>query len=131
MFDIDKIMEMLDWNNSIEDQALAIESAKNVKCINVFLQPGSPYGKRVWDNCAKILSARSDKELAPYLIPLLEWMQDLNWPGALTILDRMISYTDMSAFNFALNRCIARATALQDETWLANLYELRDARISR
>ena len=116
MFDIDKIMEMLDWNNSIEDQALAIESAKNVKCINVFLQPGSPYGKRVWDNCAKILSARSDKELAPYLIPLLEWLQDLNWPGALTILDRMISYTDMSAFNFALNRCIARATALQDET---------------
>lgn len=132
MINIDCIMDMLDWNNSSEIQNQAINLAKSVKSINVFIQPlDKLHNKNVWDNCAKILSARSDEELAPYLIPLLEWLQDLNWPGALTILDRMISYADMPFFEFALNECITCATALQDETWLANLYELRDARISR
>lgn len=56
MVNIDAIMALLDWNNSAEQQERGIELAKNVKCINVFLQPNQrEYGKNVWDNCAKIL----------------------------------------------------------------------------
>ena len=61
MVNIDAIMALLDWNNSAEQQERGIELAKNVKCINVFLQPNQrEYGKNVWDNCAKILSERSN-----------------------------------------------------------------------
>ena len=31
----------------------------------------------------------SDDRLEPYLPSLLEWLQDLNWPGALIIMDRL------------------------------------------
>ena len=59
MVSIDYIMDLLDWNNSKEDQERGVKLAESVKCINVFLQPNSyRYGKNVWDNCAKILSAR-------------------------------------------------------------------------
>ena len=86
MVNIDYIMDLLDWNNSIEKQEQGIALAKDVKCINVFLQPGCyKYGKNVWDNCAKILSARSNEELSPYMIELMEWLQDMPWPGAFCI----------------------------------------------
>ena len=86
MIDIDYIMGLLDWNKSIADQAEGIKIAENIENINVFLQPCSKnYNKNVWDNCAKILSARSNEELSPYMIELMEWLQDMNWPGAFCI----------------------------------------------
>lgn len=54
MVNIDAIMALLDWNNSAEQQERGIELAKNVKCINVFLQPNQrEYGKNVWDIAPK------------------------------------------------------------------------------
>ena len=127
MVNIDYIMDLLDWNNSIKKQEKGIELAKNVKCINVFLQPGGRYyGKNVWDNCAKILSERSDDELSYYLIELLEWLQDTNWPGATCIFERIKRYSDDESFNFAYNYCIKRAHILNDEIWLNNLDDLKN-----
>lgn len=125
MCNIDEIMDMLDWNNNLDEQIKGRELAKEVKSINVFLQPLDQYhNKNVWDNCAKILSDRSDKELMPYLFPLLEWLQDMNWPGALCILDRVNKYADDRSFDFAFRECIRRATALDDHIWLNNLHEI-------
>lgn len=53
MVDIDYVMELMDWNNSIENQKKGVALARNIKCLNAFLQPGAPYGKSVWENCAK------------------------------------------------------------------------------
>ena len=125
MCNIDHIMELLDWNNSSEEQSKGIELAREVKCINVFLQPGPPYSKRVWENCAKVLAERSDEELAPYLIHLLEWIEDLNWPGALCILERLRKYKDNNLIDFALSECKRIAKATDEETWLNNLMMIR------
>lgn len=90
MIDIDYIMSLIDWNKSDNEQVDGIKMAEGVENISVFLQPcNEKYNKNVWDNCAKILSKRTDDELSPYLVELLEWLQDLNWPGALVILDRL------------------------------------------
>ena len=121
MVNIDYIMELLDWNNSMEKQSQGIQLARSVKCINVFLQPGTPYGKRVWDNCAKILAEKTDEELSFYLVELLEWLQDLNWPGAFCILDRLQRYANNSSYNIAFNICIKYAQALQDDVWENNM----------
>ena len=65
-----------------------------MKSINVFLQPTDKYhNQNVWENCAAILAKRSDEELSYYLVELLEWLQDLNWPGALVILDRLKAFS--------------------------------------
>ncbi len=126
MVDIDYIMELLDWNNSIEKQEQGVELAQNVKCINAFLQPGNRYyGKNVWDNCAKILSARSNEELSPYLIELMEWLQDMNWPGAFCILDRLKGMVNEPLFQYSYTICLKCAKALDDEAWESNLKMLK------
>lgn len=125
MVNIDYIMELIDWNNSIEEQALGIRLARDVKCINAFLQPGSPYGKNVWDNCAKILSERTNEELAPYLIELMEWLQDMNWPGAFCILDRLKKMTGDSLFEYLYNSSLKYAKVLEDDVWGSNLKMLK------
>lgn len=127
MVNIDYIMDLLDWNNSIERQEQGIEMAKDVKCINVFLQPGSRYyGKNVWDNCAKILSARSNEELSPYMIELMEWLQDMNWPGAFCIFDRLKGMVNEQLFQYSYTICLKCARALDDETWESNLKMLNE-----
>ena len=125
MVNIDYIMELIDWNNSIEEIALGIRLARDVKCINAFLQPGSPYGKNVWDNCAKILSERTNEELAPYLIELMEWLQDMNWPGAFCILDRLKKMTGDSLFEYLYNSSLKYAKVLEDDVWESNLKMLK------
>lgn len=56
-----------------------IRLVREINDLSLLIQlPAEP---SVWDNCAKILSERTDKELSPYLVELLEWLQDLNWLG--------------------------------------------------
>lgn len=122
MVNIDEIMALLDWNHSAEQQELGIELAKNVKCINTFLQPNHrDYGKNVWDNCAKILSARSNEELSPYLVDLMRWLQDMNWPGAFCVLERLRGMVNDPFFMRSYMSCLKCADALEDEVWKRNL----------
>lgn len=121
MINIDYIMDLFDWNNSEEDQNKGLELAKDVKCVSVFLQPGLPYGINVWDNCAKVLAAKNDDELEPYLIGLLEWLQDMNWPGAFCILDRLQNYANVQPLDICIRICLRKAKMLNDETWEDNL----------
>lgn len=122
MVNIDYIMGLIDWNKNSAEQMKGIQMAKDVENIKVFLQPcNKNYNKNVWDNCAKILSERTDEELSPYLIELLEWLRDLNWPGAFCILDRLQQYADDALYNRAFNICIKYARALDDDVWESNL----------
>ena len=121
MVNIDYIMNLFDWNNSDDDQRRGVELAKDIKCISAFMQPGSPYGKNVWENCAKVLAKRDDSELEPHLIELLEWLQDMNWPGAFCILERLENYTDNRSLLVGLKICLRKAEILNDEMWENNL----------
>ena len=126
MVNIDYIMDLLDWNNSEEQQAKGIALAREVKSINVFLQPTDKYhNKNVWENCAAILAERSDEELSYYLIELLKWLQDMNWPGAFCISDRMKQYRDESSLQSAFFYCTKQAKLSNDETWERNLCEIK------
>lgn len=85
-----EILQMLDCRNELEIQNKGIELAANFNDISVFILPMHPlYNKNVWENCAKIIEKKSDQELAPYIIRLFEWLQDLNWPGAFIIIERL------------------------------------------
>ena len=125
VFNIDLIMDMLDWNQPKEIQNQGRRMARELKCINVFLQPcHKGCNKNVWDNCALILSERKDEELEPYLCKLLSWLQDLNWPGAEIIMERMEKYKKTKMFVWALRECMEDARKLDDENWRNNLLEL-------
>ena len=125
MYNIDDIMDMLDWNRSKEEQEKGLKLARTIKSINVFIQPlDSKHNKNVWENCAKVLSERSDEELKPYIISLLEWLQDMNWPGAFTIFERLKNYIDKNVFDWSYRVVMNKALKLDDEIWKENLIEL-------
>lgn len=49
-----------------------------------------PFGKKdCWANCVKVICARSDKEIIEVALEMFEWLQDLNWPGAMDIVSRL------------------------------------------
>lgn len=129
--DIDYIMTLLDWNESDENQCYGLELAKKVNCFNVFLQPcNKNINKNVWNNCAKILSDKSDEELSPYLPELFRWLKDLNWPGAICIYDRLIISED-ELFEYELKVSITTAKAQNDKLWLQALKNLKKERKAR
>lgn len=126
MYSIDYIMSLLDWNRSTIEQNTGIELAGAVRCINVFIQPCDiQYNKNVWDNCAKILSKRTDEELTPYLFLLFAWLQDMNWPGAIQILYRLREYKQASFLEPSLKMYIKMVKATKNKVWLANLREIK------
>lgn len=90
-----------------------------------FYSHKSPYGKNVWDNCAKILSEKTNEELAPYLIELMEWLRDMNWPGALCIFDRLKKMEGELLFERLYKSCLKYAKALKDDIWQTNLKMLK------
>ena len=125
MVNIDYIMDLFDWNNSEEEHRKGLELARTVECISVFIQPGSPYGKNVWENCAKVLYEKSDLELEPYLIELMEWLQDMNWPGAFIILRRLQKFQGHSLLS-SYDICVKKAELLGDDAWAENLKMIVD-----
>ena len=75
MVDITEIMDMLDWHMPAEIQTEGISLARNIETIIPFIQPLTPqHNKNVWENCAVIISERSDEEIKPHLPEVLEWI---------------------------------------------------------
>ena len=96
MVNIDEIYELFIWGSSYTTEELTrreqqgLELAKSVKFLFPFIQPFLPdNSKSAWEPCAKVIADRSDEELVPYLDLLFEWLQDLSWPSAEIILDRL------------------------------------------
>ena len=126
MLDITEIMDMLDWNMPSEIQIEGISLAKNIETIAPFIQPLTPkYNKNVWENCAVIISERSDEEIKPHLPEVLEWLQDMNWPGSFYILDRLKNYSDNKSILSAISICLQKAKGCNDEIWEGNLLTLQ------
>ena len=86
-YSIDDIFDMLSWENTNEVQTQGISEAKKIKHISVLFRPKE--SKSIWENCAIVLASKSDDELSKYIVDLFEWLQDMNWPGADIIYDRL------------------------------------------
>ena len=122
MMEITNILDMLDWNVSTEIQSTGRAMARKIQVLEPFVQPLTPkYNKNVWENCAIILSEKNDEELKPYLPKLLEWLQDMNWPGAFCIRDRLQRFSDKKSLQHAISICIEKSRDLGDEIWERNL----------
>lgn len=115
---IDKIFEMLSWNNDSETQSNGIEIAKSVKHLSVFFQPIE--NKAVWENCAKVISSKTDEELELYIIPMFEWLQDMNWPGADIILNRLLKMS-CNVLQISYDIVLTKAKNNNDAVWISVL----------
>lgn len=123
---IKQIYRMLDCNNSVEIQTKGKNLAREVTDLSLLIQPENMI--MAWKNCAIVLSEKSDKELAPYLESLLDWLQDINWDGAITILNRLKCYYD-ERLAVSIENAVSKAQKTPREyglMWLDYLSELLD-----
>ena len=129
MTDIDRIIYLIDWNKTDSEQQLGITLAREVTCLKAFCRPIGPgYGKNVWENCAVILSERTDSELNPYLWDMLLWLEDLNWPGAETIQNRLIQFNDVHILCILMDKLVPALEKLNETSWLIFLRDLLENR---
>ena len=113
--DIDTLYEMLDERKPIEVQEEAIREARKIKSLSVFMQP-IEY-KLSWKNCAKVICEKTDEELNKYTCEMLEWLQDINWPGAFLIMERLEKMEPQFLVH-AVGYQVKQALLLKDNEWL-------------
>lgn len=119
-YNIDRIMYLIAWDRTESEQQAGISMARKVFCLKAFCQPIGPgYGKNVWDNCAVILCERSDEELEPYISAMLLWLEDLNWPGAERIQERLMQFQKVDMLAMCINRWIPALDKLEHWAWLS------------
>jgi len=126
--DINKIYQMLYWDTPEDVQLEGIKLAKEMSDLTPLILPLYEGSQSIWDNCAKALSELSDDRLEKYLPLLLEWLQDLNWPGALTILERLTAFSGQKLKNSFI-KVTEHAISFHNEEglrWLDYLSELLD-----
>ncbi len=127
---LDEIYESFIWDASYTNEeyeskiTVGINEAKKYKYLYPFIQPLIPVeSKIIWGPCARVIASKSDEELKPYLYLLFEWLQDLNWPGACVIFDRLLKMP-FSLLENELNYCKHRAEKDNDQLWLRALEDL-------
>ena len=113
--DIETLYEMLDERKPIEVQEEAIREARKIKSLSVFMQP-IEY-KLSWKNCAKVICEKTDEELNHYTYEMLEWLQDLNWPGAFLIMERLEKMDPQLLLDVTIYE-VKQALLLKDNEWL-------------
>ena len=131
-YSIDELYDLLMWDNqlSLEENAVkeqkGIDAAKNIKNLFPFIRPiivPHEKSKMVWGSCAKVVAMRSDEELEPFMFMLIEWIQDLNWPGAMIIYNRL-TQIPYNTIEFAFKHSRIKAEQTNDSCWLDVLDDL-------
>ena len=129
MNNINEIYKLLNWQSSVDEQVKGIRLARNLDDLSLLILPyANGESKGLWENCAKALSEISDDRLEKYLPSLLEWLQDLNCPGSLIILDRLKVFNGKKLKKPYIER-VTYASNLNSEEgqmWLDYLSELLD-----
>jgi hypothetical protein len=123
--DINQLFEMLSWNRDEQTQKKGVEEASNIKYLSVLIQPIED--KSIWENCAKVLAKKSDKDLELYLMYLFKWLQDANWPGFEIIYNRIKKMPALIIIS-AYSCSIRNAIKIDDDIWLDYLSGFIDDR---
>jgi hypothetical protein len=81
-------IDKLHWSISKEEQQEAISYLiDNIRDEDLNLLIFSRLDKGFWDNAALVLKGLGYPKVKPVLPKILEWIQDMNWPGSFEILD--------------------------------------------
>ena len=129
---IEYVFGLIDWHMPPEIQSKGISLARDIETIIPFIQPLTPkHNKNVWENCAIIIAEKSDEKLKQNLVELLEWLQDMNCPGAFCILERLKIYSDNNSIFRAISICLQKAKDCNDGIWEDNLLMLKQMLLQR
>jgi len=113
------ILINLNWNASLESQKRAINDLASMANINpnTLVQP---IGKEYWENAAKVLVEIGYPRIEVAIPGLFVWLQDLNWPGAIIVMELLKSIPKDVIIRH-LESAANEAVNTDDQIWLINL----------
>ncbi len=122
MENIEKLIDDLDWNKPIEIQEKAIKNLENIseKDLCKLIQPKS---KNYWENAAKVINKIGYPKIKPIMSELFEWIKDLNWPGAVIIVDTLRNI-EIGEINEFIKEALIKAEIENDEIWKSGIEEV-------
>ena len=123
MDDIKKLIDDLSWNKSQEIQNNAIEKLINIDQNELYLLVRPSEDKTCWENAAKVLKKLDYFRIKVILADLLMWLQDMNWPGASTVFDILISVDKEELIPY-IEDALKKANEELDYMWITSLKEL-------
>ena len=112
-FDIDEIMNMLNCNQPEAIQTKGIVQAKSISAFYLFILPAET--PDVWENCSRIVSEKTDRELKPYLKSLLQWALTIDVPGSETIYQRLLCYQKDEEFEKELTKQLEESNTASNQ----------------
>lgn len=127
MLSVDYILSLLDGQRPAEEQKQGLKLADRVSNINVFVMPRTKrFHKNIWNNCAKIICAKSDYELEYSKIhTIFEWIKDPMFPGRELIKDKL---SKSHVFDRILDDYIKYAGFVKNKFWDNELRQIRAER---
>ena len=79
-------------------------------------------GKPYFERCAYVLSRMPTDFIAGHAVELLEWFQDVNWPGVDAIYTALRRLPE-AEIAMAVKKALETARMAKDEEWAYNLCE--------
>lgn len=116
MESLPKILSGLSWYQDKDFQEYAINYIVNDSSFDIhyLLQP---LGKDCWENAAKAISLMKYDRISRITLELFEWLQDMNWPGAIIIRDLLMTFPKVDLILY-FEQSTEIAVRTNDEMWL-------------
>ena len=118
--DKENLLWQLGWHQPEDVQKAAMEAIVSDTAFDPALLL-MPVSKACWENAAICLKRIGYPKSKQVLDGMLEWLKDLNWPGADVILSLLESYPK-EAFRCGYEKAVERAVKDKDEDWLNGLF---------
>lgn len=122
------LIKNLALGNKLQNQKSAMSQLTNLKNdeIRLLILPGSD--KKSWKNAALVLKQIGYPRIKPVVFDLLDWLQDINWPGSHTIID-LLSTVDKSVLVNEIEKkldieVIDDVPIRKDDMWLGAFFLL-------
>jgi hypothetical protein len=122
MCKINELLDNLSWTNPQKIQQEAINKLISLDNIDVLrlLQPGD---KSCWENSAKIIKEIGYPRISIAIPGLLEWIKDLNWPGASIIME-VLENIESGVLIPYIENGLKKANDEKDSVWIFWIREL-------
>lgn len=109
----------LSWSKPEEIQKKAIKKLENIRDEDIILlanQDDELCSKDCWGNAATVLKKIGYPRINPAIPYLMEWFQDINWPGVLTIIQSFKGIDTIILVPY-IEEAMKRAVQEDDEMW--------------
>jgi hypothetical protein len=114
----------LDWNLPLEKQNETIEKLlENISENDIKILINRNFEKKYWDNASIILYKTDNRLLKKFVPDLLEWLQDMNWPGFDNIIITLLKIGKLDVLPH-ISKALMIAESRNDYLWITGIKQL-------